>query len=316
MFHYRSFADLDQCIARNLWRIPSDVDLIVGIPRSGLMAANMLALHLNLPLTSLDLLVEGRVLAAGQRLSPSANVIKSARKIVVLDDSILTGRELRQAQRLIESAGLSSKVLYATVYATEESVDKVDINFEICPPPRVFAWNLMHRQDLAEACVDIDGVLCVDPTEDQNDDGPEYEMLLGKCATVVSSNMRGRRLSHLPAGTLQTSNGELVAAAWHQIPRAGDVGSSEQRKRIASNGHGEFKSSVYRTRAWASWFIESSAAQADTISARTLKPVICIETQRVHLPGTKQILLGAVRNSPNWVSNGVKRVLVRMCRAV
>ncbi len=115
MFHYRSFADLDQCISRGLWRIPSDADLVAGIPRSGLMAANMLALHLNLPLTSIDLLVEGRVLSAGQRLRPGVDVIKSARKIVVVDDSISTGRELRRAQDLIESAGLRSKVVYAAV---------------------------------------------------------------------------------------------------------------------------------------------------------------------------------------------------------
>ena len=178
MLQYRSFADLDQCIARNLWRIPSDVDLIAGIPRSGLMAATMLALHLNLPLTSLDQLVEGRVLSAGQRLRLGTDVIQCARKIVVIDDSISTGSELRRVRNQIESVGLRSRIIYIAVYATEESADKVDIHFEICPQSRVFAWNLMHRQELAEACVDIDGVLCVDPTEEQNDDGPVYERFL------------------------------------------------------------------------------------------------------------------------------------------
>ena len=47
--NYRSFADMNNDLVRNLARFPHDVDLIVGIPRSGMLPANLLALYLNKP---------------------------------------------------------------------------------------------------------------------------------------------------------------------------------------------------------------------------------------------------------------------------
>ena len=44
--------------------------------------------------------------------------------------------------------------------------------------PRVFEWNLMHGTVLANSCVDIDGVLCLDPTDEENDDGECYARFL------------------------------------------------------------------------------------------------------------------------------------------
>ena len=41
-------------IYKNINKIPKDVDLIVGIPRSGLLVANLLALYLNIKLTDID----------------------------------------------------------------------------------------------------------------------------------------------------------------------------------------------------------------------------------------------------------------------
>jgi len=38
----------------------------------------------------------------------------------------------------------------------------------------VFEWNALHHSNPERFCVDIDGVLCRDPTEAENDDGESY----------------------------------------------------------------------------------------------------------------------------------------------
>ena len=51
---YISYNDLSNDIRNNLYKIPSDIDLIVGIPRSGMMVASIIGLLLNKSVMSLD----------------------------------------------------------------------------------------------------------------------------------------------------------------------------------------------------------------------------------------------------------------------
>ncbi len=82
--NYRSVADLNLAIKRWMVKLPKDFDLIVGIPRSGLLVANLLALYLNKPLTDVEGLLEGRILSAGPRCGkvPDFTEIK---KVFVVD---------------------------------------------------------------------------------------------------------------------------------------------------------------------------------------------------------------------------------------
>ena len=63
--NYRSVADLNETLTSRLSVIPRDIDLVVGIPRSGMLAANLLALHLNLPVIDVEGFIEGRRLGCG-----------------------------------------------------------------------------------------------------------------------------------------------------------------------------------------------------------------------------------------------------------
>ena len=224
--NYRNISDLESCIVRNLWRLPADVDLIAGVPRSGMLAAAMLALHLNLPLTDIDSLAEGRLLQSGYRLSDDRlRTIASARRIAVVDDSVLTGREMRRARAKIEACGLGQKVVYVAVYGADEAVTEVDTYFEVCPMPRIFSWNLMHRSLLSSACVDIDGVLCVDPTEEENDDEP-IPAISGNRPASVQAERGDRDDRHLPTGEVPGPHRTLACQALNPLSGVGDVGSA------------------------------------------------------------------------------------------
>src|SRR5690606_350291 len=141
-----------------------DLDLIVGIPRSGLLVANLLALHLNLPLTDVDGFLQGKLLQTGRRLNaqksfdPAQNLTT-----LVVDDSMRTGRQMKCVRARLESAKLRHRIYYAAVYITPQVHQALDLWYEVLDTPRIFEWNIMHHSLLSKSCVDIDGVLCRDP---------------------------------------------------------------------------------------------------------------------------------------------------------
>ena len=169
--NYRSLADLNDSIIRNLHRLPRDIDLVVGIPRSGLLAANLFSLVRNIPLTDLDSFLEGRIYTSGttKRHAGLERALADMRRIVILDDSISGGNAMRAARKRVEDAGIRNRtgaeIIFAAVYGVEASHPEADFIFERVKLPRIFQWNVMHHVVLEESCVDIDGVLCIDPTE-------------------------------------------------------------------------------------------------------------------------------------------------------
>ena len=84
--NYRSISDLNQIILKRLYIIPRDIDLVVGIPRSGMFPANLLALYLNRPVTDLGSFINGHIYKAGER----GQFFDSRRykKILIVDDII------------------------------------------------------------------------------------------------------------------------------------------------------------------------------------------------------------------------------------
>lgn len=283
--HYRSAGDLSSTIARNAWQLPPDTDLVVGVPRSGMLAASLLALHLNLPMTDLDGLFTDRVLTIGRTRTVARPLtsVNEAKAIVVIDDSALSGGTARWIrERLDDHPEIASRVTFAVVYVDPTTPsDHIDLSFETVGFPRMFEWNLMHHPLLEQACVDIDGVLCPDPTDRQNDDGPNYQNFLReapalripstKIGWLVTSRLeRYRTETEAWLSAQGVSYGELIMSPH-------DTGGA----RRAAADHAIRKAEAYR-RTGASVFIESDPDQADEIAFLTGKPVVCTSTQRVH----------------------------------
>ena len=62
--NFRTIAQMNECIVSSLGQVPRDIDLIVGVPRSGILPATILALYLNVALTDV------RRVAGGTNLEP------------------------------------------------------------------------------------------------------------------------------------------------------------------------------------------------------------------------------------------------------
>jgi hypothetical protein len=72
--NYRSIADLSNTITRNLHRLPRDVDLIVGVPPSGILAAAITALSLIVRFTRRPQFASGGPIEIAVRTRPTGNL--------------------------------------------------------------------------------------------------------------------------------------------------------------------------------------------------------------------------------------------------
>lgn len=272
-----TFDQLNRLIGANLHRLDADIDLIVGVPRSGLMAGMLVALQKNLPITDLDGLREDRIKATGTT-RPRADWISSvaeARHILVVDDSISTGEALARARAEVQALSLPARVTYLAVIALPTNFRAPDLYFKIVNHPRLFEWNYMHHWALKHACVDIDGVLCPDPGLRDNDDGPRYQRFLEQAPP--------RLLPTKPVGMIVTSRLEKYRAAtedwlarhgveYDQLVMLQGMTAEERRR---SGGHARFKAEVFRQSPH-SVFIESDYEQAVEICRLAGRPVFSV----------------------------------------
>lgn len=265
---------MNALILRRLWILPRHFDLVVGIPRSGMLPANLLALYLNKPLTDLDSFLNGHIYKAGER----GNVIdtREFRRVLVVDDSVASGTAMQRCRQQLQSLSDRFEFSYSAIYVVPEKRNTVDYWFELVPLPRYFQWNILNHTVLNKCCFDIDGVLCVDPTPEQNDDGERYRDFLLNAPPLF---VPGCPIGTLVSSRLEKYRPETEAWLRRNDIRYGklvlmDLPDMEARQRSAS--HAAFKATEYG-RADYVLFVESSHTQAAEINRLTGKPVLCTE---------------------------------------
>lgn len=334
--NFRSIAQLsDQLIA---WSkaLPHDIDVVVGLPRSGLLAANIFALYRNLPLTDLDGFLAGRTMGAGKtRANPLSNkqdgnradeatvdaaaerFLDRPRNVLVLDDSIWSGDTLREAKQKIEAAGLPHRVHYGAVYVTPDSTDLPDFYCEVLHYPRTFEWNVLHHHVLRGACLDMDGVLCVDPQDHENDDGERYRQFLRNARPL---HLPTSFIGHIVTNRLDKYRPETEAwLADHGIEYGELIMMTypDGATRRQMNTYSAHKAKAYRDTE-ANFFIESDVKQAVEIANLAKKEVLCIDTMQMIQPGSLPVArpgLPLVDDiAPSVPQRVVRRVLPKSAR--
>jgi len=281
--HYRSLEDLNTTILLNLYKIPYDIDLIVGVPRSGLLAANLIALHLNVGLADVDSFVNGKLFKAGMRYRTIAKPFDECRNILVVDDSLYTGTSMLEVKEMLSTKFPDKNILYSAVFVVPDATPLLDIYFDICPFPRVFEWNLMHHSLLSQCCMDIDGVLCHDPLEIENDDAFNYETFLKTAKPIFKPT---KKVGCLVTNRLEKYRSETIQ--WLQSMgiqynhlRMLNLPSQTIRKQV--NRYAEFKAVCY-LESEALLFIESDIRQAQLIAALSNKQVYCSANRKMITP--------------------------------
>jgi len=248
-------------------------DLVVAIPRSGLIPGCIISELWGKPLTTPDMVAKDKpeVLSYGRRLQGGLPSIGS---ILVIDDSFNHGNELDKCKEKLKSVPKGIHITYAAVYGRKN--DKGCLCYKLVPQPRQFEWNWLHHESIEATCFDMDGVLCVKPTHMENDYGDNYEVFLKFTKpkfipqVAIPAIITGRLEKYRP----QTE-------AWldkHNVNYKELI-----MRKDPGTPHAEHKANHLKLdRLKHCKFVEDEPAQAKAIANLADRPVICVSEMKVY----------------------------------
>lgn len=269
--NWKNYNDLTNDVTSWLDVLPK-FDLVVAVPRSGLIPATILALSWNVPIATF---VDGEVKRTGSGLRLMGH--KKIKSVLVVDDSYNYGGAMAEAREIVSKVYPQAK--YAAVYGRVDH--DLDYCYELIAQPRAFQWNWQHHKELVRTTMfDIDGCLCIKPTAEQNDDGEKYrEFIL---------NTPPRYLPSYPLGIICTSRLERFRPETEQWLKKHGVKydhllmlnypSGQFRRRMGQ--HGYHKGFNYQM-SNCGFFVEDEPWQAEQIHKKSGKPVLCVKDWKV-----------------------------------
>ena len=287
-----TLADLAATIRRNVHTIPHDVDFVIGVPRSGVIAAGIIAEFLNAPLIDVDSFAKfGALPTGGRRSRFHRRPVTEKPRVLVVDDTIFHGWSLRETKNKLApfARRYGFEFVYMAVFL-EGPNDGVDIWLEDLRRYTdgyttfvLYEWNIFHHvpKFMGECIYDIDGVLCLDPPDERS--GRPYMDYIPNAVPLFTPTVkvgelvtyRLERYRDLTEWWLH--NQGVTYGALTMFPAK----SYDERAGMGISP-AAFKADIYRLRPWAKLFVESDDRQAREIYGLTGKPVYSVETNKIY----------------------------------
>jgi orotate phosphoribosyltransferase len=279
VIHYTTYAQLADDVRALVAKLPRDIVGVLGVARSGLIPATMVAEILHVPLGEASLFAQtGLFFPSGERLGGKH---PTGGRLLVLDDSAYQGATLRRVWGAVSQSPFYKDYqwLWGAVYRHPDYPRTVDVFAREIPSQRYFQWNLMQHADMANWMMDIDGVLCFDGTV-LDDDGPRYRRSL---VDAIPLHLPRRQVHTLISMRLERWRPETEAwleqhGVCYQRLILAPYPTAQKRRRECK--YGEWKGQHYKDSP-CTLFIESSIDQAPEIAKVSNKPVICLDTNQV-----------------------------------
>ncbi len=234
-------------------------------------------------MTDIDGLCEGRLLQTGHRYD-GIDSFEDVDRVLVLDDSVNSGAAMTETKERLDEEDLPFELEYAAVFISQRGHNFVDYWGEVVTLPRVFEWNLMHHPIVTSSCFDLEGVLCRDPTPEEDDGGADYREYI---RTVEPRIIPSERI-----GWIVTTRAERYRPETEQWLADHDIeydelvmaGAGDVSGRGDDSAHVAFKADVYSSTD-ATLFVESDERLAGKLAERAKRPVYCFETNEMVRPG-------------------------------
>ena len=269
--NYRNFNYVNALILNNLERIPEYIDLIVSIPRSGLLIGTLIAEYTNKASTDLFSYladVDNYKLNVGS-FAPASSV-KTAQNILLVDDSMGVGITMDKAKDLVRKKNPTCKITTCVGWVEPFSTNKVDIYFSILRD-QFFPWSVLKR-GISDACCDIDGVLTEDVPIEFDDDGEKYINFLKNQKPKFRPD---RKINTLVTGRLEKYR--AITEEWlrqHNVQYGNLIMLNLPNKQEKmKQDTGNFKAEVFR-KSELQLFIESDFREGNVI--KSLNPEKCV----------------------------------------
>jgi len=158
---YRSMPTTIRDTLRLCEMIETDFDIVVAIPRSGMVVGSIISVLFGKPLTTPDVLAEGRVWMSNK--VGEVQDITSETRLLLVDDGIQYGSAFENAIFQIRRKYPCIKIKTVVLYAHNGTKNKVDVHLMEIPKnhDNYCDYSIMHCKP-KKVAFDLDGVLCRD----------------------------------------------------------------------------------------------------------------------------------------------------------
>ena len=297
MIEYISLNRMCQDIRENLWKIPRDIIGVVGVPRSGMLAATIISEYLNVGLANFNELISNRdprMTFQKNHGNRYMNQIPGNRVLVVDDTCFAGSQNLKCRQEIERSFGIHPdyEFVYLVVYMEGDGhVSNPDIFLRDVRGLAkssdlgimLYEWNIFnHNPSVMEKMMfDYDGVFCLDPPDERNIDAYERYIENPTPLFLPTKNMDVRInivTYRLEKYRRQTENFLFRNGIQNVNLTMYKASTYEERGKIKPE---IYKGNTYRE-SDAILFIESDDRQAQMIRSISGKSVYCVSTNKIY----------------------------------
>ena len=280
---YIKLSDLCNTIRNNIYKIPHDVDAVIGVPRSGMIAASIVSEYLNIPLGDVNTLV----FSSGDRMKLFES--KPIKKVLVIDDSTFSGKSMRETKEKLKNVE-GYEFIYCVVYLEgDKGAKEIDLYLEdmrhedkgwgnIC----LYEWNLFNHYPhvMAKIMWDLDGVFCLNPLRDDNEE--EYLEFIKNATPLFTPKVKLNKIVTYRCVKYYEQTKEWLNKNGIHFNFIAMVNAQNyiERNQVAPSS-AQFKAEIYKNDD-AQLFIESEENQAEQIWKLANKPVLCVKNNKLY----------------------------------
>lgn len=287
---YVTLNDLSETVRKNLWKIPRDIDFIIGIPRSGMIGAALISSYLNVPLIDINSFVAGLEPYGGLRLKYFTASHKKTNKVLVVDDTVYNGKAMDETKKKLAETNKNLEFVYMCIYLEGRGENSVDFYLEDLRRYTenfttivLYEWNIFqhHEGITINFLYDIDGVLCQDPPDERNESEYIEYIKNAKPLFIPRTKIGG-------IVTYRLLKNKEITEQWLKDNgiRYGELkmfnANSWEERNKSGISSAKYKGDFYKQHKNYKLFIESSDSQARKIAEIAKKPVYCVETNKLY----------------------------------
>lgn len=283
-FKYIKLDDMSHVIRNNLSKIPHDIDFVIGVPRSGMLCASIIAEFINVPLIDVDSFINGNIATGGGRLGLFKQ--KEYKRVLVVDDTVNSGLAMSKTKAKLAKSPRYSEYEFIYMCIFIDGPGSVDLYLEdLREYPKkdiqpLYEWNIFNHYPhiMCRFMWDIDGVFCTEEGRPDDSDEEGYENYIKTVKPLF--------IPKVPISTIVTyriKKYSSVTEEWlkEQGIRYNNIimfdADRWQDRNYSGISSSMFKGMIYKNSKEFLLFIESDDRQAREIHQISGKPVLSVE---------------------------------------
>ena len=288
MIKYITLSDFCNTVRNNIHKLPHDVDAVLGVPRSGMIAASIVSEYLNIPLGDVNTFKDLSSTSGGDRLKLYPQ--NRTNRILVIDDTTFSAKSMRETKEKLKNVE-GYEFIYTVVYLEGDAGEKeIDLYLEdarhedegwnnIC----LYEYNLFNHYPhvMTKIMWDLDGVFCVNPTQDSNEE--EYVKYISNATPLFTPKVPLNMIVTYRCIKYQKQTQDWLEknGIYYKALCMVNAQNYIERHSIAPSS-AVYKAKIYSMYDSAELFIESEEDQAKEIARISHKPVLCVKTNKLY----------------------------------